>query len=78
MGTERMRTLLVIGICCLVTGTAVSQTDRERDGLKGPVKMVRIRQVTLVSENGLQTQAPVSLVNRVERPKWLCMTEKIS
>ena len=60
-----MRTLLIIGICCLVTGTAVSQTDRERDGLKGPVKMVRIRQVTLVNENGLQTEAPVSLVSVV-------------
>lgn len=60
-----MRTLFIIGICCLVTGTAVSQTDRERDGLKGPVKMVRIRQVTLVSENGLQKEAPVSLVSVV-------------
>ena len=60
-----MRTLLIIGICCLVGGTAVSQTDRERDGLKGPVKTVRVRQVTLVSENGLQTQAPVSLVSVV-------------
>ena len=60
-----MRTLLIIGICCLFTGTAVSQTDRERDGLKGPVKMVRVRQVTLVSENGLQTQAPVTLVSVV-------------
>lgn len=58
-----MRTLLITGICCLVTATAVSQTDRERDGLKGPVKMVRVRQVTLVSENGLQTEAPVSLVS---------------
>jgi len=64
-GTKRMRTLLIIGICCLFTGTAVSQTDRERDGLKGPVKMVRVRQVTLVSENGLQTQAPVTLVSVV-------------
>ena len=60
-----MRTPLLIGICCLVIGTAVSQTDRERDGLKGPVKMVRVRQVTLVSENGLQTEAPVSLVSVV-------------
>jgi hypothetical protein len=58
-----MRTLLIIGICCLVTVTAVSQTDRERDGLKGPVKMVRVRQVTLVSENGLQTEAPLILVS---------------
>jgi hypothetical protein len=39
--------------------------DRERDGLKGPVKTVRVRQVTLVSENGLQTEAPVSLVSVV-------------
>lgn len=60
-----MRALLIIGICCLVIGTAVSQTNRERDGLKGPVKTVRVRQVTLVSENGLQTEAPVSLVSVV-------------
>ena len=60
-----MRILLIIGICCLVIGTSVSQTDRERDGLKGPVKTVRVRQVTLVSENGLQTETPVSLITVV-------------
>jgi hypothetical protein len=60
-----MRALLIVAICYLVTGTAVSQTGRERDGLKGPVKTVRVRQVTLITENGLQTEAPVSLVTVV-------------
>ena len=60
-----MRALLIIVICCLLTGSAVSQTDREREGLKGPVKTVRVRQVTLVSENDVQTGPPESLVTVV-------------
>lgn len=60
-----MRTLLAIfGACFLISGTAFSQkTDREHDGLRGPVKSVRVRQETIVSANGNITDTPPSLIN---------------
>jgi len=62
-----MRNLLLIsGLCVLITGTAFSQkTDRERDGLKGPVKTVRVRQVTTSSEDGKQSESPLLLTHEV-------------
>ncbi len=62
-----MRTLLTIfGACFLISGTAFSQkTDREQDGLRGPVKTVRVRQETIVSANGNVTDTPPSLISVV-------------
>src|SRR5258705_13704980 len=62
-----MRNLLLIsGLCVLITGTAFSQkTDRERDGLKGPAKTGRVRQVTTSSEDGKQGESPLLLTHEV-------------
>ena len=62
-----MRKLLAIsGLCVLITGTAFSQkTDRERDGLKGPVKTVSVRQATALNEDGKQTEDPLLLTHVV-------------
>jgi hypothetical protein len=58
--------LLIPGLCVLITGTALSQkTDRERDGLKGLVKMVRVRQATISNEDGKQTESPLLLTHLV-------------
>jgi hypothetical protein len=62
-----MRNLLLIsGLCVLITGTAFSQkTDRERDGLKGPVKTVRVSQATTSSEDGKKSEGPLLLAHVV-------------
>jgi hypothetical protein len=66
-GDLKMRNLLLIsGLCLLITGTALSQkTDRERDGLKGSVKMVRVQQATISNEDGKQTESPLLLTHVV-------------
>jgi hypothetical protein len=44
--------------------TGLAQTpDRERDGLKGSVKTVRVQQATIVRENGKQTTGPLMLIS---------------
>ncbi len=60
-----MRNLLLIsGLCVLITGTVVAQnTDRERDGLKGPVRTVRVRQATISDEDGKRTESPLFLTH---------------
>jgi hypothetical protein len=62
-----MRKLLFItGLCILITGTALSQkTDRERDGLKGPVRTVSVRQATISNEDGKETESPLLLTHHV-------------
>jgi hypothetical protein len=62
-----MRKLLfVCGLCLFISGAAFSQTtDRERDGLKGPVKMVRVRQAEKGSEDANESQSPLALVHEV-------------
>ena len=62
-----MRNLLLIsGLCVFITGTAMPQkTDRERDGLKGPVKTISVRQATVSSEDGKQTESPLVLTHVV-------------
>jgi hypothetical protein len=58
--------LLMCGVCVLISGTAFSQkTDRERDGLKGPVKMVRVRQAALLSEDAKESESPLLLTHEV-------------
>ena len=58
--------LTVCGLCVAVSGSVFPQrTDRERDGLKGPVKTVRIRQATILSENGKQSESPLLLTHVV-------------
>jgi hypothetical protein len=56
-----MRNLLLIsGLCVLLGGTAFAQkTDRERDGLKGPVKTIRVRLATILSNDANESQSPV-------------------
>ena len=58
-----MKTILAIcGICIALSGSAFAQsTDRERDGLKGPVKTVSVRQGTMLIENGKRTESPLVL-----------------
>jgi len=62
-----MRKLLFIcGMCLFTVGVAFSQTtDRERDGLKGPVKAVRVRQATIASEDAKETEGPLLLTHEV-------------
>ena len=49
-------------VIVLLYGTALAQkTDRERDGLKGPVKTVRIRVGTMTRENGKESHSPLTL-----------------
>src|SRR5215216_3155348 len=58
--------LLICGVCVLISGTAFSQkTDRERDGLKGPVKMVRVRQAAILSEDAKESESPLLLTHEV-------------
>jgi hypothetical protein len=62
-----MRSLLLIsGLCVLISGTAFAQkTDRERDGLKGPVKTVRVRQATILSKHAKESESPILLTHEV-------------
>lgn len=62
-----MRKLLFLcGLCLYISGAAFSQTtDRERDGLKGPVKAVRVRQAAKVTEDGKETEGPLLLSHEV-------------
>jgi hypothetical protein len=60
---DAMRKLLsAFSVIVLVAGTAFSQkTDRERAGLKGPVKTVRVKLGSITSENGKETKSPLLL-----------------
>jgi Flagellar basal body protein FlaE len=62
-----MRRLLAIcSVMLLLTGIAFAQkTDRERDGLKGPVKTVRVRTGIVINENGNESHNPPLLTHSV-------------
>jgi len=56
--------LALCGVCIAINGIAFAQkTDRERDGLKGPVKTVTVRQGTTLIENGKRSESPLSLTH---------------
>lgn len=58
--------LLICGLCLFTVGVTYAQTtDRERDGLKGPVKTVRVRQATIASEDAKETEGPLLLTHEV-------------
>ena len=58
--------LLICGICLVTVGVTFAQTnDRERDGLKGPVKTVRVRQATIASEDAKETEGPLLVTHEV-------------
>jgi hypothetical protein len=60
----KMKNILLISMLFVwPAGTVYSQssTDRERDGLKGPVQTVRLRKTTTLDENGMRTETPLVL-----------------
>ena len=58
--------LTACGLVLLACVTVLPQTtDRERDGLKGLVKTVRVREGTVVIENGKRTDNPLTLISEV-------------
>ena len=62
-----MRAIFVSVLCLLFTGSTFTQgkTDRDRDGLKGPVQTVRVRKMTTLDENGKQSASPLLLTHVV-------------
>lgn len=69
--------LLVSLLLVLPAGTVYSQssTDRERDGLKGPVQTVRVRQTTTLDENGVRTETRLMLSHVITYDKSGSRTE---
>jgi len=62
-----MRALFISVLCVLLSSTAFTQvkTDRDRDGLKGTVQIVRVRKMTTLDENGKQSASPLLLTQVV-------------
>ena len=63
----KLPTLLITSVIAAITASAPAQTisDRERDGLKGPVQTVRVKKTTTVDENGEITQSPLLMTHIV-------------
>lgn len=62
---KRALIIFLLSLASFVTPVSQTKTDRERDGLKGPVQTVRVRKGTLLDENDRQTQGPVVLSHAV-------------
>lgn len=62
-----MRALFIFVLCLLLPGTTFpqSKTDRDRNGLKGAVQIVRVRKMTILDENGKQSSSPLLLAQVV-------------
>ena len=74
----KMRTTILISLLFIwLAASANSQrvTDRERDGLKGPVQTVRTRITTTLNENGIRTETPLVLSHAVTYDKLGRRTE---
>jgi hypothetical protein len=65
------KTLLISLLLFWLAATATSQsiTDRERDGLKGPVQIVRVTKTSTLDENGSRTQTPLLLSHAITYDK---------
>lgn len=57
------------------TSNSQSITDRERDGLKGPVQAVSVRKTTTLDENGVRTETPLQLSHVTKYDKAGSRTE---
>lgn len=67
-----MRKLITLSVFCLLSHAIVHaqvKTDRERDGLKGLVQTVKVRQITIVNENEKQTESPLVLSHVISYDK---------
>lgn len=62
---KRALIVFLLSLTSFVTHFSQTKTDRERDGLKGPVQTVRVRKGTLLDENNRQTPGPVVLSHTV-------------
>jgi hypothetical protein len=62
-------------VLSVVTVYSQSSTDRERDGLKGPVQTVRVRKTTKLDENGMRTETPLLLSHVITYEKSGSRTE---
>lgn len=59
-----MKKALLLSLLLFSLATAVNSqsiTDREREGLKGPVQTVRVKKTTTLDENGVRTETPLLL-----------------
>ena len=73
-----MRTTLLISLLFISLAASVNSqrlTDRERDGLKGPVQTVRTRITTTLNENGMRTETPLVLTHAITYDKLGSRTE---
>jgi hypothetical protein len=63
-----MRNLVAVSMLCLllpVTIHAQAKTDRERDGLKGSVQSVKVRRMTIVTEDEKRTETLLLLSHAI-------------
>lgn len=62
-----MRAIFISVLCVLLSGSTFAQgkTDRDREGLKGAVQIVRVRKMTTLDENGKQSAGPLLLTQVV-------------
>jgi hypothetical protein len=58
---SKLCTTLMLCLVAFVTATAQGTTDRERDGLRGPVHTLTIQRQTVLNENNTQTGGPLVL-----------------
>ena len=67
-----MKNLAALLMLCLLPSTiahAQAKTDRERDGLKGLVQTVKVRQMTVITEDEKPTESPLILSHMVSYDK---------
>ena len=67
-----MRNSIALLMLCLLSATVIHaqvKTDRERDGLKGLVQTVKVRQTTIVTEDEKQTESPLILSHEITYDK---------
>ncbi len=71
------KALLILLVFVSLAAFARSQgsTDREREGLKGPVQTVHVRKTTTSDENGMRTETPLLLTHVVKYDKAGSRTE---
>ncbi len=59
------RVLPILMLCVSAPAVYAQISDRERDGLKGPVQTVRVRTTTITEEDGVRTETPLLLSHDV-------------
>jgi hypothetical protein len=58
---SKLWTTLLLCLGAFVTAIAQDTTDRERDGLRGPVHTLTVQRQTVLIENNIQTEGPAVL-----------------